>query len=256
MSDLINPLDLCGKRFLVTGAASGIGLATCQLLSQLGGRIIAVDKNAAGLTHALAGLEGPGHVSRCFDLREVDRIPSLLLELPGADGPMFGIVHAAGLPSIQPVRLLVSSRYRDVLLVNTEAALALARGFQNKKVSEPSGGSIVFLSSVMALVGSPGAAAYGMTKAALTGLVKSLAVEFAPRRIRINCVAPGFVKTPMFDRTSAPWDAEQRTRVEADHLLGFGEPVDVANAIAFLLADTGRWITGSVLVVDGGYTAH
>ncbi|SRR6266536_520655 len=256
MSDLTHPLDLCRKRFLVTGAASGIGLATSQLLSRLGGRVIAVDTNAAGLSGVLASFEGEGHSSRCFDLRDVDRIPSLMSELAGADGPLFGVVHAAGLPCVQPVRLLASSRYRDVLLVNTEAALALARGFQNKKVSEPSGGSIVFLSSVMAQVGSPGAAAYGMTKSALTGLVKSLAVEFAPRKIRINCVAPGFVKTPMFDRISAPWAAEQRARVEADHLLGFGEPADVAGAIAFLLADTGRWITGSVLVVDGGYTAR
>jgi len=72
----------------------------------------------------------------------------------------------------------------------------------------------------------------------------------------VNCIAPGFVKTAMFDRTSAPWDEEQRARVEAKHLLGFGHPTDVANAVVFLLADTGRWITGSVLMVDGGYTAH
>ena len=256
MSDLSHPLDLCQKRFLVTGAASGIGLATCQLLSRLGGRVIAVDANEAGLASALASFEGPGHASRSFDLREVDRIPALMFEVAGADGPLYGVVHAAGLSCVQPARLLDSSRYRDVLLVNTEAALALVRGFQNKKVSGSSGGSIVFLSSVMAQVGSPGAAAYSMTKSALTGLVKSLAVEFAPRKIRVNCVAPGFVKTPMFDRISAPWNAEQRARVESDHLLGFGEPGDVAGAIAFLLADTGRWITGSVLVVDGGYTAH
>lgn len=251
-----NPLDLRGRRILVTGAASGIGLATCQLLSRLGGRIVAIDANAEGITRALASFEGTEHDSRCFDLREVERIPSWLVEVAAAGGPLFGVVHAAGLSCIQPTRLLEPKRYRDVMLVNTEAALALARGFQNKKVSEPSGGSIVFVSSVMAWVGSPGAAAYGMTKAALVGLAKSLAVEFASRRVRVNCVAPGFVKTPMFDRVSSMWNEKQRTQVESEHPLGLGEPADVANAIAFLLADTGRWITGSVLVLDGGYTAQ
>jgi len=256
MNDFTHPLDLRGRRILVTGAASGIGLATCRLVSQLGGRVVAMDANAEGLATVVPSLTGHDHESRCLDLREVERIPSWLLEVAAAGGPLFGVVHAAGLSCIQPLRLLTPERYRDVLLVNTEAALALARGFQNKKVADASGGSMVFLSSVMASVGSPGAAVYGMTKAALEGLVKSLAVELAPRRIRVNCVSPGFVKTPMFDKVSAMWDAGQRAGVEAEHPLGLGEPADVANAIAFLLADSGRWITGAVLAVDGGYTAH
>lgn len=155
-------------------------------------------------------------------------------------GALFGVVHAAGLSCIQPARLLEPSYYRDVMLVNTEAALALARGFLSKKVSEPSGGYIVFVSSVMAWAGSPGAVAYGMSKAALTGMAKALAVELAPRKIRVNCVAPRFVKIPMFDRVFGMWDADQRSRVESEHPLGLGEPADVANAIAFFLADSGR----------------
>lgn len=256
MTDTAYPLDLQGRRFLVTGAASGIGLATGLLLSRLGGRLVAIDSNAEGLKRALDSFEGGGHVGHCWDLRTIEQIPSWLMEISATGGPLFGLVHAAGLPCIQPIRLLEPCIYRDVLLVNTEAALALARGFQHKKVADPAGGSIVFLASVMALVGSPGAVAYGMTKGAVVGLVKSLSVELAPKKIRVNCVAPGFVKTPMFDRVAARWDADQSAQVEAAHPLGLGEPADVANSIAFLLADTGRWITGSVLVVDGGYTAR
>jgi NAD(P)-dependent dehydrogenase (short-subunit alcohol dehydrogenase family) len=222
-----NPLDLRGRRFLVTGAASGIGLTTALLLSRLGGQLVVIDSNSEGLARALSMFEGNGHVSHCWDLRKLDEIPSFLLEISASGGPLFGLVHAAGLSCIQ-----------------------------HKKVADPAGGSIVFLASVMALVGSPGAVAYGMTKGAIIGLVKSLAVELATRGIRVNCVAPGFVKTPMFDRVSSLWDAEQRAQVEAAHPLGLGEPEDVANSIVFLLADTGRWITGSVLVVDGGYTAR
>jgi len=99
-------------------------------------------------------------------------------------------------------------------------------------------------------------AGYSMTKAALIGLARSLAIELAPRRIRVNCVAPGFVRTPMLGKAAKFWDPEQEARIADLHPLGWGDPEDIANAIAFLMADTGRWITGTVLTVDGGYTAQ
>ena len=114
----------------------------------------------------------------------------------------------------------------------------------------------MFVSSVMALVGSPGSAAYSMSKAALHGLARGLALELAPRSIRVNCVAPGFVNTPMFARLASFWDPQERLRVAADHPLGIGAPEDIAQAICFLLAPASRWITGCILPVDGGYTAR
>ena len=254
MSDAANPLALDGRRVLVTGAASGIGLATCALLSRLGARVVAVDSDSEGLARASAVTGAAESLS--FDLREIELIPAWLADSAQAGGRFAGLVHAAGVSSIVPARLLDPAKYRDVMLVNAEAALALARGFQHKSVCDAAGGSIVFVSSVVAFAGSPGAAAYGMSKAALIGLAKSLAVELAARRIRVNCIAPGFVKTPMYERLAGLWSAEQAAHVEAQHPLGLGEPEDVANAAAFLLADTGRWITGSVMVVDGGYTAQ
>jgi NAD(P)-dependent dehydrogenase (short-subunit alcohol dehydrogenase family) len=254
--EFINPLSLRSRRILVTGAASGIGRATCELLSRLQARVVAVDIDESELAGVQRSLPGDGHAQCLFDLADVDGIPALMTKVAKEGGPLFGVVHAAGIPCIQPVRLLTTAVYRKVLLINTEAALALARGFQQKAVGEAGGGSIVFISSVMALAGEPGAAAYSLSKAALHGLARSLAIELAPRKIRVNCVAPGFVKTPMFEQISKPWDAAQRAGVEASHPLGLGAPADVAHSIAFLLAETGRWITGSVLMVDGGYTAH
>ncbi|HMK84770.1 MAG TPA: SDR family oxidoreductase [Steroidobacteraceae bacterium] len=252
--NFVNPLSLRSRRILVTGAASGIGRITCALLSRLEARVAAVDLDQTGLESL--ELPGEGHARRCLDLENVDAIPAWMAELALEGGPLSGLVHAAGASCVQPLRLLTPALYRKVLLLNTEAALALARGFQKKAVRDPQGGSIVLISSVMATAGASGAAAYSLSKSALHGLARALAVELAPDRIRVNCVAPGFVRTPMFDRMAALWDPAQLSRVEAAHPLGLGTAADVANSIAFLLADTARWITGSVLTVDGGYTAQ
>lgn len=227
-------IGLSGKRFLVTGAASGIGDATVHLLDLLDAQVVGVD-----VAHQ--------------DLRETGRVPDLLAPPPVGRGPFDGLVHCAGVPCIAPLRLLKPETYADAFLVNTEAALALARGFDRYCADQ---GVIVFVSSVMGIVGAHGGAAYAMTKAALHGLARSLALELAPKKIRVNCVAPGFVNTPMNSKVSANWSNEQRHHVENLHPLGIGEPEDVANAIAFLLSDAARWITGTVLVVDGGYTAR
>ena len=158
-----NPLSLESRRILVTGAASGIGRATCQLLSRLRARVVAVDIDESGLDGTYRDLTGAGHARAVFDLQDVERIPAWMAELTQAGGPLFGVVHAAGLPCVQPVRLLTPALCRKILTLNTEAALALARGFHRKAVGDPAGGSIVFISSVMASAGAPGAAAYSMS---------------------------------------------------------------------------------------------
>jgi len=251
-----NPLDLAGKRVLVTGAASGIGRATAILISRLSGCVAGVDQDREGLEKTIAQLQGGGHTHYACDLRDLSGIPQWMPQLAGRWGSLHGLVHAAGLPCVVPLKVLSPETYRDVFTINTEAALALARAFQRRKVYAGISGSIVFISSVMAIVGSPAVAGYSMTKAALIGLARSLAIELAPRRIRVNCVAPGFVRTPMLGKAAKFWDPEQEARIADLHPLGWGDPEDIANAIAFLMADTGRWITGTVLTVDGGYTAQ
>jgi len=151
--------------------------------------------------------------------------------------------------------VLDDAEIERVLRLNVLAAVALVKGFRHRHVIAENGGSAVLISSVMGLVGAPGCVAYSLSKAAVHGAVRSLALELAGERIRVNSVAPACVATPMFDEMAKLWSDDQRARVSAMHPLGIGQPEDVANAVAFLLADTGRWITGTVLVVDGGYTA-
>ena len=141
--------------------------------------------------------------------------------------------------------------------VNTQAGLNLAKIFTSKQGHDSNKqGSIVFISSVYGVVGSAANVAYATSKAALIGMTKALAVEFATKNIRVNCVAPGFIKTSMADGVNAMFDKEYEERIEAMHPLGWGEAKDIANAIAFLLSDASKWTTGAIFNVDGGYTAQ
>jgi NAD(P)-dependent dehydrogenase (short-subunit alcohol dehydrogenase family) len=252
---MINPLDLTGRVILVTGASSGIGLATSILLSQLGARLVLMARNKDRLLAALSQLEGGGHRAEPFDLAAPDGLPVLFKSLSAETGAISGVVHCAGAQLIRPLRVLTSQDIDALLKVNVNAALMLARGFRQKGVHAPVG-SIVFISSVMGLVGSPGRSAYCAAKSALNSMSKALALELAPEGIRVNCVAPGFVRTPMLVEAETAIGSDQFRRIEALHPLGFGEPRDVANLVAFLLADASRWITGTTMTVDGGYTAH
>lgn len=253
----INPLSLDGRHYLITGASSGIGYSSATLLHRLGATLSLVDRDGDGLDGLRASLGAGDDVQvHVADLADIAAIDGLVARCVDAGGRLNGVVHCAGIQLIAPVRALQLEGWRRLFAVNTEAGLALGKAMASKKVYAGEHGSIVYLSSVMGSVGSAGAIPYSMSKAALNGLARSLALELAPRRVRVNCIAPGFVQTPLFDRTEKLWDEGQRKAVEDQHPLGFGQPEDIANAVAFLLADTGRWITGSVMVVDGGYLAR
>ncbi len=252
---MINPMELIDRTIMVTGASSGIGRETAILLSQLGARLILIGRNAEQLNKTLASLEGTAHHVYTFDLSNIDEIPRWMKEVTSASGPLHGLVHSAGLQFTRPLRIMSSENIEELMRVNVTAAIFLAKAFRQKGVSADSG-SIVYLSSVMGLVGQSGQSAYSASKGALVTLTKSLALELSRENIRVNCVAPAMVTTEMSGKMLELLTPEQVLQIEAMHPLGLGRPRDVANAIAFLLADTGRWITGTTLVLDGGYTAH
>ena len=252
---MTNPLDLNGQTILVTGASSGIGRETARLISELGAHVVLVGRNRDRLAETLQLLEGEGHIAEPFDLASTDEIPQWLKTITASSGRLHGLVHSAGIQRLRPLRVLTSAVLHEVMCTNLDAAVSLTRGFRQKGVCAENG-SVVLLSSVMSLVGQAGVVAYAASKGAVNAVTRALAVELAPEHIRVNCVAPGYVETEMAAELWNSLTQAQRSSIESMHLLGMGKPRDVAYAVAFLLAETARWITGTVLVVDGGYTAH
>lgn len=252
-----NPLDLSGRTIVVTGASSGIGRETSIVLGELGARLVLAGRRRDELERTAAALPPGDHRIESFELTNLDAIPAWLKGVADAIGPLDDLVHSAGVHFTLPLRATTPQQFSDLMRVNVDAAFALAKGFRQKGVRRAGSSSgVVFLSSVMGIVGQTGISAYSASKGALVSLTKSLALELARENIRVNAVAPGVVRTRMAEGVEQKLLAEQYQAIEALHPLGTGTPRDVAYAIAFLLAETGRWITGTTLVVDGGYTAH
>ena len=252
---IINPMQMSGRQVLVTGASAGLGRGIAEMLAKLGARVVLVARNRARLEEVRAGLEGTGHEIAEFDLSAVDAIPGWMRELAQRCGPLDDLVHSAGLLTVKPLRMQSANDWETAMRVNVSAGAALAKGFRQKGVLAGAG-SIVYLTSVMGLTGQPGQVLYSATKGALVAMARSMALELARENIRVNCVAPAVVMAGMSEHLQQSVSPEQFAQITAMHPLGLGKAEDVAHAVAFLLGDAARWITGTTLVVDGGYTAH
>jgi NAD(P)-dependent dehydrogenase (short-subunit alcohol dehydrogenase family) len=252
---MMNPLDLTGKTVMVTGASRGIGAGIAIYLSRLGARIIAVARDPDRLAQTLAQLEGEGHQSIIFDLTEVDKITPWLKELAKSTGPLYGLVHSAGISITRPLKVFSSKHMADMLRINVEAAVMLTKGFQQNGVYEKGGSSVVYLSSIAAWKGLAGMSGYSASKGALLSLARSLGMELASNKIRVNCISPGLVQTEMEAALHEILPPESMKQLHERYALGLGNVEDVAYATAFLLAPAARWITGTSLTIDGGCNA-
>jgi NAD(P)-dependent dehydrogenase (short-subunit alcohol dehydrogenase family) len=245
------PFHLTGKRVLVTGASSGIGREICVRIADMGGIVVATGRDQRRLDETLTLLGGTGHRAVTADLTLAAERAALVGELSS----LHGIVHSAGLMKQVPFRFLSEKHLRDMSLMNYEAPMLITQAILRGKALDD-GGSIVFISSTAASLGAKALAAYSASKAAITAAMRVLALEVAPRRIRANCVAPAMVETPMAVQTGDTVSAETMNEHRKLYPLGFGLPDDVANAAVFLLSDASKRITGTTLVVDGGYSCQ
>lgn len=240
-----NPFIIEDKNILITGAASGIGKAVVKNLINYDNKIIAVDKNLNGLNQLKEEICSENLQIIKTDIKEKnDIINSIRFTLDG-------LVNCAGIIKLIPFKSITEKSIREITINNYESSVLLTSSLIKKRKIK-SGSSIVFVSSIMSVVGTQINSLYAGSKSAIVGITRTLALEMAREKIRVNSISPAFVETPMLDFIGQFISIEENKK---DHPLGFGKPEDVANAIVFLLSDASKWITGTNLIVDGGYSA-
>lgn len=252
-----NPFSLTGKNIVITGASSGIGRQTAVACSKMGARVVLIARNTERLKETLALMKSPEiHLVYSFDLADIAEMESAIKEAVEKTGKLNGLVNAAGISTTLPLKLISNDKLDEFFRTNVYSAIQMSRLFTKQANVCNEGGSVILLSSVMGIVGETGKTLYSLTKGALVSAAKSMALEFASKKIRFNSVSPGVVLTPMSKNAVYSQDEESLNKIAGLHPLGLGMPEDIANACVYLLSDASRWVTGSNLVIDGGYTAR
>src|ERR1035437_2907127 len=252
--------EFADKVALVTGAARGIGRAIAQHLHGLGARLLLVDCNAAAVAQAAESMRNPngsGAHSIVANLAGPSAVQSLAMKVVELESTVDILINNAGIELDLPFEQVTAELFDRVIAINLRAPLLVTQALA--PLFPGSGGSIVNISSIHADHAFPNAIPYACSKAGLVALTRNLALELAPRRIRVNAVCPGYIDTPMWDEwlRTAPNPEALAAQTAALHPLGRrGVPADVASAVAYLASPKAAWITGTCLVVDGGLTVR
>lgn len=239
---------LAGTVALVTGAASGIGRATATRFAEEGAVVAGLDARLSD-TGAVADF----HV---VDVREEDAVASAVDATVERHGRLDVVVNAAGVAGGGPVHQLSALEWERVLAVNLTGTFLVCKHALRHMVVQRSG-SIINVASIEGLQGTEGGSSYCASKGGVVILTKNLAIDYGRMGIRVNCLCPGFIETPMFESVMGmDAMAAHRDRYREEHKLGrFGRPEEIASAALFLASDDASFVTGHALVVDGGYTA-
>jgi len=241
------------RNVIVTGGTRGLGLAIAIRLVAEGFRVIvAARRESDALRDAIEAAPRGALVFAPLDLTEIDRIPAFAAAVKQAHGAPYGLVNNAGLGTGGMLGVMHNSQIEELLRVNVTAPIVLTKYVARQMLAAGKGGRIVNISSIIATTGYAGLSVYAASKAAAIGFTRSLARELGPQGVTVNAVAPGFIDTDM----TTEMDAASRAKIAGRAALRrLAAPEDVANAVAYLLRDDARNVTGSVMTVDAGATA-
>ena len=243
-----NPFSLKGKTILVTGASSGIGRSIAIECSKMEASVLITARNEERLKETLHDCSPGNHKFFSAELRNDEQIELLVSSLPVLDG----IILNAGIVRTLPVSFINRESVDEIFNVNLNSSILLIQKLlKQKKIQK--GGSICFISSVASNYVNIGNSLYSATKGAVNSFTKALALELAPRNIRVNAILPGFIETGILEKSSIADDQIEEHKKK--YPLGrYGTPNDVAHLTIYLMSDTSSWMTGSLLTLDGGYS--
>ena len=246
---MYNPFSLTGKTIFVTGASSGIGKAIAIECSKMGACLMITGRNEERLNETFCRLEGDGHSKIIADLSVEKDVTNVIDSLSSIDG----VVHSAGIFGRIPFQYVSKTTLFEQFELNFNAPVVISQQLIKKKILK-NGGVILFITSISGIVSSyAGGSIYSATKGALNGLIKGMAIDLAPKKIRVNSVMPAMIKTNIIHDeklTEEQWIEDEKKYP----LKRYGRPEEVAFAAIYLLSDAAAWITGTNLLIDGGRT--
>ena len=247
-------LSLEKKNIIITGASSGIGRQTAIECNRAGANLYLIGRNEDRLKLLIEEMQGINYY-RIFDVTDYNNIKNVVNSAFEKLGNIDGFVHSAGIELTKPFSLTRPEEYELLYRTNVVSGFEFAKNISAKKIINEKGGSFIFIASVLGIVSKPGIISYSASKGALISGVKSMALELALKKIRVNSISPAVVETELTKSFIEKLPDEARKEMINMHPLGLGKPEDVANTCIFLLSDAAKWITGANFIIDGGYSA-